>query len=80
MDKHYRSELLISLVNKHIEVLQRELNIRNKSDALDVMDDSMYNSDYREYRRELEEESWEAMTEGMYGDYDGDIDMEKLGY
>ena len=42
--------------------------------------DSMDIMDYREYRKELEEESWDAMTGGMYGDYDGDIDMDKLGY
>ena len=36
--------------------------------------------DYRDYQDELKEESWFAMTEGMYGDYEGDIDMDKLGY
>lgn len=41
---------------------------------------SMSISDYRDSLRELEEDSWEAMTGGMYGDYDGDVDMEKLGY
>ena len=73
------SDLSMSLVNKHIGVLQEELNYRNKRGALADMD-SMDITDYRDYIRELEEESWEAMTGGMYGDYDGDIDMDKLGY
>lgn len=79
VEKHLRSELSMSLVDKHIEVLQEELNLINERDALAVMD-SMDITDYRDYRRELEEESWDAMTGGMYGDYDGDIDMDKLGY
>ena len=37
-------------------------------------------SDYRDYLRELEEDSREAMTGGLYDDYDGDIDMDKLGF
>jgi hypothetical protein len=72
------SDLSMSLVNKHIGVLQEELNYRNKRGALADMD-SMDITDYRDYIRELEEESWEAMTGDMYGDYDGDIDMDKLG-
>lgn len=79
MEKRLHSELSMSLVNKHIEVLQEELNLRNERDALADMD-SMDITDYRDYIRELEEESWDAMTDGMYGDYDGDIDMDKLGY
>ena len=79
VDKYHLSELSISLVNKHIEILQEELNIKNERDALTVID-SMDIMDYREYRKELEEESWDVMTGGMYGDYDGDIDMDKLGY
>lgn len=78
-ENHSYAELSISLVNKHIEVLQEELSFRQKREALAVMD-SMDITDYRDYRRELEEDSQEAMTGGMYGDYDGDIDMDKLGY
>lgn len=76
------SELLISLVNKHIEVLQEELRARKEYEDREYMEDinSMSISDYRDYRRELEEESWDAMTGGMYGDYEGDIDMDNLGY
>lgn len=77
--KYHLSELSISLVNKHIEILQEELNIKNERDALTVID-SMDIMDNKEYRKELEEESWDAMTGGMYGDCDGDIDMDKLGY
>ena len=79
VEKYHLSELSISLVNKHIEILQEALNTKNERDALTVID-SMDIMDYREYRKELEEESWDAMTGGMYGDYDGDIDMDKLGY
>lgn len=79
VEKHYCSELSKSLVNKHIEVLQEELHISERHDESEDMD-CMDISDYRDYRKELEEESWDAMTGGMYGDYDGDIDMDKLGY
>lgn len=74
--KHYRSELSKSLVNKHIEVLQEKIHLNEQYEDSEDMD----NMDYRDYIRELEEESWDAMTGGMYGDYDGDIDMDKLGY
>ena len=77
--KNHLSDLSMSLVNKHIEFLQEELNFRNKRDALADMD-SMDITDYRDYIRELEEDSWEAVTGGMHGDYDGDIDMDKLGF
>lgn len=77
--KYYRSELSKSLVNKHIEVLQEELHLSELHDNSADMD-YMDITDYRDYRKELEEESWETMTGGMYGDYDGDIDMDKFGY
>ena len=79
MEKRLRSELLMSLVNKHIEVLKEELHAKIEHEDREDMN-SMSISDYRDYRRELEEESWDAMTGGMYGDYDGDIDMDNLGY
>ena len=82
MEEWLRSELLMSLVNKHIEVLQEELRARIEYEDREDWEkmDSMDITDYRDYRRELEEESWDAMTDGMYGDYDGDIEMDKLGF
>lgn len=79
VEKYHRSELLKSLVNKHIEILKEELHLSELHDFSADMD-CMDITDYRDYRKELAEESWEAMTGGMYGDYDGDIDMDKLGY
>ena len=81
-EKHLSAELSITLVNKHIEVLQEELRARIEYEDREDMENmnSMSISDYRDSLRELEEDSWEAMTGGMYGDYDGDIDMDKLGY
>lgn len=79
MEKYRPSELSTSLVRKHIEILQEKLRLRKRNDdSLDM--DCMDISDYRDYRKELEEESWDAMTGGMYDDSDGDIDMDKLGY
>ena len=79
---HLISELSNTLVNKHIEVLQEKLRARIEYEDREDMENmnSMSISDYRDSLRELEEDSWEAMTGGMYGDYDGDVDMEKLGY
>ena len=79
---HLSSELSNTLVNKHIEVLQEKLRARIEYEDREDMENmnSMSISDYRDSLRELEEDSWEAMTGGMYGDYDGDVDMEKLGY
>ena len=79
VEKYRSSELSISLVKKHIEILQEELRLRKKNEDSAEMD-CMDITDYRDYRKELEEESWEAMTGGMYDDSDGDIDMDKLGY
>jgi hypothetical protein len=79
MEKRLHSELLMTLVNKHIEVLQEELNLRKERDALADID-CMDITDYRDYRKELEEESFDTMIGGMYGDDEGDIDMDKLGY
>ena len=76
------AELSISLVNKHIEVLQKELRDRIEYEDREDLENmnSMSISDYRDYLRELEEDSREAMTGGLYDDYDGDIDMDKLGF
>lgn len=81
-EKHLSAELSISLVNKHIEVLQEKLRARIEYEDREDRENmnSMSISDFRDNLRELEEDSWEAMTDGMYGDYDGDIDMDKLGY
>lgn len=81
-EKHLSAELSISLVNKHIEVLQEKLRARIEYEDREDRENmnSMSISDFRDNLRELEEDSWEAMTGGMYGDYDGDIDMDKLGY
>lgn len=84
--KYNSAELSISLVNKHIEVLQEKLRARKEYEDMEDRENMAFNmnstsiSDYRDNIRELEEESWDAMTGGMYGDYDGDIDMDKLGY
>ena len=79
----YRSELDKSLVNKHIEVLQEKIRLREEEISRkeqEELDKELSGMDYRDYQDELREESWFAMTEGMYGDYEGDIDMDKLGY
>ncbi len=78
-EKYFHSDLSVSLVNKHIEILQEELRLRKRlDDSVDM--NCMDIADCRDYRKELEEESWDAMTGGMYDDSDGDIDMDKLGY
>ena len=78
-EKYIHSDSAESLVNKHIEILQEKLQLRKRyEDLADI--DCMDITDYRDYRKELEEEYWEAMTGGMYDDFDGDIDMDKLGY
>lgn len=77
-EKYFQSDWSVSLVNKHIEILQEELRLRKRlDDSVDM--NCMDIADCRDYRKELEEESWDAMTGGMY-DSDGDIDMDKLGY
>ena len=82
-NNYYRSELDKSLVNKHIEVLQEKIRLREEEISRkeqEDLDKELSGMDYRDYQDELKEESWFAMTEGMYGDYEGDIDMDKLGY
>ena len=82
-NNYYRSELDKSLVNKHIEVLQEKIRLREDEISRkeqEELDKELSGKDYRDYQDELREESWFAMTEGMYGDYEGDIDMDKLGY
>lgn len=82
-NNYYRSELDKSLVNKHIEVLQEKIRLREEEISRkehEELDKELSGMDYRDSRDELREESWFAMTEGMYGDYEGDIDMDKLGY
>ena len=82
-NNYYRSELDKSLVNKHIEVLQEKIRLREEEISRkeqEELDKELSGMDYRDSRDELREESWFAMTEGMNGDYEGDIDMDKLGY
>lgn len=82
-NNYYRSEQDKSLVNKHIEVLQEKIRLREEEISRkeqEELDKELSGMDYRDYQDELREESWFAMTEGMYGDYEGDIDMDKLGY
>ena len=82
-NNYYHSELDKSLVNKHIEVLQEKIRLREEEISRkeqEELDKELSGMDYRDYQDELREESWFAMTEGMYGDYEGDIDMDKLGY
>ena len=82
-NNYYRSELDKSLVNKHIEVLQEKIRLREEEISRkdqEELDKELSGMDYRDSRDELREESWIAMTEGMNGDYEGDIDMDKLGY
>ena len=82
-NNYYRSELDKSLVNKHIEVLREKIRLREEEISRkeqEELDKELSGMDYRDYQDELREESWFAMTEGMYGDYEGDIDMDKLGY
>lgn len=80
-EKRLNADLTISLINKHIEVLQEKLRARIEyEDREDRENLNSIGISARDYLKELEEDSWEAMTGGMYGEYDGDIDMDKLGY
>lgn len=59
-----------------------EMSINNESDEDDYYDD--YEDDYDDYDSGYEwtdEDSWDAMTDGQYGDYPGsDWDPEMFGY
>ena len=40
-----------------------------------------YDDEWRSYERDLEADTWEAMTDGMYGDYPGgDVDYDDFGF
>lgn len=49
------------------------------SDAIDFVEKSKKQADdFSSYEWTMED-SWDAMTDGMYGDYEGDVDFDKFG-
>ena len=52
------------------------------SDALESDDNETGGKDYSEYSscEWTDEDAWDAMTDGMYGDYKGDVDFDKFGF
>ncbi len=50
------------------------------SDALDFVEKSEKQADDNSSYEWTMEDAWDAMTDGMYGDYKGDVDFDKFGF
>lgn len=50
------------------------------SDALDIVEKSKNHADDNSSYEWTKEDAWDAMTDGMYGDYKGDVDFDKFGF
>lgn len=50
------------------------------SDALDFVEKSKKQADDNSSYEWTMEDTWDAMTDGMYGDYKGDVDFDKFGF